>query len=175
MLNNLNPQTAGETCTSRHWHLWHLDLIICFASESVFLDVCTGKSLAQFMNSFQMLHMLHSTFVNLLMRLLLFITCQNEILQWLVSWKWFVANWSLITLLKSYHSVWKIHHILNIYRAFSFHRLQICEFLYSVFLKKLRHKYYIYVAWQFHVRISFFTYLSFVWTFFFMCRWGISI
>ena len=107
--------------------------------------------------------------------LLLFITCQNEILQWLVSWKWFVANWTLITLLTSYHSVWKIHHILNIYRAFSFHRLQICEFLYSVFLKKLRHKYYIYVAWQFHVRISFFTYLSFVWTFFFMCRWGISI
>ena len=140
MLNNLNPQTAGETCTSFHWHLWHLDLIICFASESVFLDV------------FQMLHMLHSTFVNLLMRLLLFITCQTEILQWLVSWKWFVANWTLITLLTSYHSVWKIHHILNIYRAFSFHRLQICEFLYSVFLKKLRHKYYIYVAC--HLTIS---------------------
>ena len=47
MLNNLNPQTAGETCTSFHWHLWHLDLIICFASESVFLDVCTGKSLSE--------------------------------------------------------------------------------------------------------------------------------
>ena len=124
--------------------------------------------LDQFLNIFQMMHMLHSNFVNILMRLLLFINCQNVIVQWLVSWKWFVANWTLITLLTSYLSVWKIHHILNIYGAFSFHRLQICEFLYSVFLKKLRHRYYIYVAWQFHVRISSFFHISLIWVDFFL-------